>query len=172
MRGAGDHEVAARLEQQAANAWSRRRRRWRRSRPAARGPGSQSRKVWQSGSVAWNQHIHGYRSRRDLRLTTARQSEQGCGRRHLPGLCPPDHVGPTAGARDSSRPGTSVTLRSRSVTVTGRSRSRSRRGRRGRRPRSCGRPRPVPRRRSCAGTLLPARLGEESLASGHGATRF
>jgi hypothetical protein len=64
----------------------------------------------------------------------------------------------TAGARDPSGPGTSMTLRSRSVTVTRRSRSRSRRGRRGDR-RSCGRPRPATRRRSCAGTLLPARLG-------------
>jgi hypothetical protein len=33
-------------------------------------------------------------SRHDLRLTTARQGEQGRGRRHVPGLRPPDHVGP------------------------------------------------------------------------------
>ena len=32
--------------------------------------------------------------RRYLMLTTVRQSEQGRGCRHLPGLCPPDHVGP------------------------------------------------------------------------------
>ena len=49
--------------------------------------------------------------------------------------------------------------------------SRSRRGRRGDRPRSCGRPRPAPRRRSCAGTLLPARLGEVLLGAGDGAMR-
>jgi hypothetical protein len=33
-------------------------------------------------------------------------------------------------------------------------------------------PRPVPRLRSCSGTCLPTRLGEQSLASGDGATRW
>ena len=32
-------------------------------------------------------------SRHDLKLTTTRQGEQGRGRRHVPGLRPPDHVG-------------------------------------------------------------------------------
>jgi|SRR6266568_2144990 len=32
--------------------------------------------------------------RHDLMLTTARQGEQGRGRRHVPGLRPPNHVGP------------------------------------------------------------------------------
>jgi hypothetical protein len=40
-----------------------------------------------SGLARFPQRCHLY-------LTTSRQSEQGRGRRHLPDLCPPDHVGP------------------------------------------------------------------------------
>ena len=101
------------------------------------------------------------------------QSEQGCGRRHVPGLCPPDHIGPQPPMRgihldpdivhDPQDPAAPQSPR--------RSCSRSRRRRCDDWPRSCGRPRPGPRRRSRAGTWLPARLGEQSLASGDSACR-
>ena len=117
--------------------------------------------------------LAGVAPRHDLTFTTARQSEQGCGRRHVPGLRPPNHIGPQPPMRgihpdpgivhDPQDPAAPQSPR--------RSCSRSRRRRCHDRPRSCGRPRPCPRRRSCDGTWLLARLGEQSLASGHGATR-
>ena len=42
-------------------------------------------------------------ARHDLMLTTARQGEQGRGRRHVPGLRPPDHVGSQPPVRSPAR---------------------------------------------------------------------
>ena len=50
--------------------------------------------AWLRGPVfraVLNAQAEGCVSRRDLRLTTVRQGERGRGRRHVPGLRPPDH---------------------------------------------------------------------------------
>jgi hypothetical protein len=101
-----------------------------------------------------------------------RQRERGRGRRRMPGLCPPDHVGPTADAQDPSGPkASSMTLRSRGARAT--RRSRVSRGAAAAAIAAIMWPTaPALRRRSCAGTWLPARLGEQSLISGNGATQF
>jgi hypothetical protein len=94
-----------------------------------------------------------------LRLTTVRQRERGRGRRRMPGLCPPDHVGPTAHAQDPSGPkASSMTLTSRGARVT--RRSRVSRGTAAAAIAAIMWPTaPALRRRSCAGNWLPARLG-------------
>ena len=54
--------------------------------------------------AALNAQTEGCVSRRDLRLATLRQGEQGRRGGHVPGLRPPDHRSATTGARDLSRP--------------------------------------------------------------------
>jgi hypothetical protein len=64
--------------------------------------------AWLRGSVfraVLNAQTEGCVSRRDLRLTTVRQGEQGRGRRHVPELRLPNHRVYNFGARDLSNPG-------------------------------------------------------------------
>src|SRR5260370_42674927 len=79
--------------------------------------------VFAGGTASVGRSVVGIASRHDLYLTTPRQGEQGRGRRHVPGLRPPNHVDPQPPVR-ILEPGfvrahvSSLTLRSRSSTVT------------------------------------------------------
>jgi hypothetical protein len=125
--------------------------------PGGAGPGLRSRLPCQCAELTVC-----ITSRHDLKLTTARQSEQGCRRRHVPGLRPSVHNRRCAESIQTQTSSMTLKIPQRyshpGDLVIGRCDDR---------PRSYGRPRPAPRRRSCAGTWLPARLGELSLASGH-----
>ena len=78
--------------------------------------------AWLRGSVfraTLNAQTEGCVSRRDLRLTTVRQGEQGRWLRHVPELRPPNHRVYNHRCTGSIRaPGSSPTLRCCSATVT------------------------------------------------------
>jgi hypothetical protein len=99
-------------------------------------------------TVSLGRSVVSIASRHHLLLTTPRQAEQGDGRRYLPGLRPPDHVGSQPPVRIRCAGSTraqalSLTLRSRTATVAQAISSRSRRRSGGGRRRSaayCGQP--------------------------------
>jgi hypothetical protein len=111
-------------------------------------PGTGPRVAWLRSSVfraALNARTEGCVSRRDLKLTTVRQGEQGRRGGHMPGCARRTIGSATTGARDLSRPRNRPRPSGAAAPRSPRrSRSSSRRRHRGCRPRSCGRPRRHP----------------------------